>query len=214
MSHSPRAFRLLTFGCFVLVLTVAFMTSRRVSISIAATESPTMAATAKGTQPASIVPQPGHWEGSNPPVSFDVTADGKISNFHIVAPFKYNDRSGPKLGTCNYDVKEIEVKADSSFTVSYLSNFSEFGFSADEASFLTGNWEIKPDTNGKYILRHIQGQFTTTTAVTGKVQILACEKYAAFNAETSWSAAFKTPLQATAAPTTGATMAATTNASK
>ncbi len=64
-------------------------------------------------------PKPGHWEGTAPYVSFDVTEQGKIVNFALNAPFV--------TSTCYITIQSITV-ADNAFLVD-AETFNESTFS-------------------------------------------------------------------------------------
>lgn len=206
-----RPFQIATVSCLALLLMSGLMSVQPTHVAADTTQQPTMAATNQGTQAAAIVPQPGRWEGSNPSISFDVTVDGKIHNLSIVAPFNNPQVPGE---ACTYTVKQIDVKTVGTFSAKDLSDFSEFA----NSSALTAMAQIVgipgPDSNGKYELRQILGQFTTTNTATGSVEVWNCGNSFIQSNLTSWKAAvvsLATP-EPTSAATAVPTMAATQTA--
>ena len=64
--------------------------------------------------PASNSPRAGHWEGT-PSVSFDVTADGRILNFKMVADFI--------TSWCTITLTEFDKTPDGNFLFGDMSKF-------------------------------------------------------------------------------------------
>ena len=83
---------------------------QRAATAVFATPTPVpVAATATPLPPtAPAGPRPGHWQGQQPYVAFDVTADGQIENFTLTAPFV--------SATCTLTLARIVV-ADDAFAV-------------------------------------------------------------------------------------------------
>src|SRR5215208_1324606 len=57
-------------------------------------------------------PKPGHWEGSKPPVTFDVTSDGRIKNFEMTIPFA--------LDKCIITIDGVPIESDGTFVISEM----------------------------------------------------------------------------------------------
>lgn len=62
-----------------------------------------------------VAPKAGHWEGSDPDVSFNITADGTLTNFSMQAPYGARDcniaiasLSMPEPGTLLIDLTSTE----------------------------------------------------------------------------------------------------------
>lgn len=79
-----------------------------------------------------VAPKAGHWEGSDPDVSFNITADGTLTNFSMQAPYGASDcnititsLSMPEPGTLRIDLTSTE-----SLSTGYISG----DFSAEKIS--------------------------------------------------------------------------------
>jgi hypothetical protein len=65
----------------------------------------------RGTQPTK--PKVGHWEGSDPTMSFDITDEGQMVNLQMTVP--YGGR------TCGIYIPSITVQTDYSITIDFTS---------------------------------------------------------------------------------------------
>lgn len=64
-----------------------------------------------GNQPTQ--PKAGHWEGSDPTISFDITEDGQLTNLQMTVPYGGT--------TCKLYIPSITVQTDYSFTLDFTS---------------------------------------------------------------------------------------------
>ena len=93
--------------------------------------------------PSASVPRAGHWEGE-PSVSFEVTSEGEVRHFKIVAPF------GALAGQhCTIEVDEVPVKPSGQFTIGELENSPVYvdGEFTDDSN-LVGSYKIAVCTHG------------------------------------------------------------------
>ena len=95
--------------------------------------------------PEASVPKPGHWEGSDPSVSFDVSTDGSVANFAIEVEFVFD--------ACRISMQDAMVPdRDGSFEV--VTEYME--------------------RNGKTDRNQLAGEFTSTTTAAGDIQLEYC----------------------------------------
>jgi hypothetical protein len=120
---------------------------------------------AKTTPLTDPVAKPGHWVGTTPPISFDITSAGKIRNFKIGIPF-------PGIQTCNLKGSDIAIQPDGTFA-----------FTNDVQ-----------DAQGSTDKQTIGGTFYSFTHLTGFTVLAVCDKVRIKdlqNITTSWSADWK-----------------------
>jgi len=97
----------------------------------------TLSSIACGFLTTTTAPRPGHWEGE-PSVSFDVTSDGNIRNFRIVAPF------GVLSGQyCTIEIDEVLVEQQGEFTI---------GEPSDSPMYITGKFTSDETFAGTYVI--------------------------------------------------------------
>lgn len=165
-----RSFRFLAFAGLLLTLILAFLAVCPGSVSSAATEAPTSVATSQDTQSVVTPPHPGHWESSDPPVSFDVTTDGNIRNFKMEVPWS---PVGGGIGTCTIVISAvIPINADNTFAFTGLTRLPTFKSQLD---FNTPTPIATIDGVPMIEQFVVSGEFPPNIAVaTGKYKILLC----------------------------------------
>jgi hypothetical protein len=79
-----------------------------------------------------VAPKAGHWEGSDPDVSFNITADGTLTNFSMQAPYGASD--------CNITIASLKMPEagtlliDLTSTESLSTGYIQGDFSAEKIS--------------------------------------------------------------------------------
>lgn len=79
-----------------------------------------------------VAPKAGHWEGSDPDVSFNITADGTLTNFSMQAPYGASD--------CNITIASLSMPEpgtlliDLTSTESLSTGYIQGDFSAEKIS--------------------------------------------------------------------------------
>jgi hypothetical protein len=129
MAHS---FRFLTLSCLFLALVTVFFLAPPTPVSIAATEQPTMAVTAQGTQPADVVPVPGKWSTNEAfpsvtsgvvgtiTIDFVVAEDSRrLSKFAVT--LKNPSFCGNSAGQMKTEVASVEIEGGA-FSYSFSPN--------------------------------------------------------------------------------------------
>jgi hypothetical protein len=128
-------------------------------------------------------PKPGHWEGI-PSISFDVSADGKITNFAMT------------LSSCKVAAKALTIAKDNTFVLSETTPMNpmlEIGFKTIKQPVP----EVTKTASGDVVeTGHVNGKFDSATTLTGTYKILVCKGpdtvSVALN-EGSWKAEWKSP---------------------
>jgi len=133
-------------------------------------------------------PKPGHWEG-HPSVSFEVTADGNVSNFSMVVPFG-------QQATCTLTVEEFSLGANDTITSSKLGPPLDENFLGLMSVLgIPTPAPIKTDAGEQIEIQNISGKFTNSTAIAGTFKVLVCEGEFAISSDENneWSAEWKGP---------------------
>ena len=132
------------------------------------THTPTLELTNTPT-PEIVIPQAGHWEGG-PSVSFDVTSDGQIKNFNMVAPIDSQK-------TCTVSADNITIQSDGTFILTNLVPLDSLGPNVENIMKIAGIPTPTPVVvGGNEMLeaQHISGKFNSPTSINGTYKITAC----------------------------------------
>ena len=129
----------------------------------------------------------GYWEGDSP-VSFEVTDDGNLHNFHLVAPLS--------IGECTIKAEEIEVESKGTFESIYSVSTSEFNpIALDVLRSQEVELKITETESAEMIeLYNVSGTFDKATKLIGTVKITICVVDGTVNYDnnvSTWSAEWK-----------------------
>ena len=132
------------------------------------THTPTLEPTNTPT-PEIIIPQAGHWKGE-PSVTFNVTNDGQIKNFKMVAPIDSQQ-------TCTVSADSITLQPDGTFILSNLVPLASLGSNVENIMKAVGIPTPTPivvDGNEMLEAQLISGKLTSPTSINGTYTITAC----------------------------------------